>query len=502
MDNAAAMTLLFGEQGDDAITGLLEISDDGMSFGVANFLGMGDAAMSAYGLDLATYVSVATWAGNWMTDQSSLPMIFFGGSGDMTASLFVATSFGAEDPLNGGYLRTSINLGISSMDGMSYWEMMGGEAVDLTPEQSNHILYNESLGLTTQAGATLFLFGELTGTAAPVLGGTPWNNQTVAALYGIEPTDADALSKLVMTVYETMVPGQLMGFGSSGEYMTMPLNNWLYGWFDPVSAVVAEDPTAPDAGWAKLETNETYYSSGGISTGNASVYVMCTGHNSDCDKGEAISEDGSNQLSWRDNDRQTATFGLVTPVYLNETTGGFLTGTGDMVNAGGYAVTEVVCDGTGDVKGIPVDKCTASVDPTTNPIAAKLINSESLLDALEPALPVYFGTDISMMSEDISGLIISGSSTSTFYLDTRTGLDLATSDPNMTDLQPVFQIVQSSEIEDDDAEDMESAIVQNQEYMGWWMNFDNGFDYVALLLYIGGVALIVMHFVMAGKDEE
>jgi hypothetical protein len=72
----------------------------------------------------------------------------------------------------------------------------------------------------------------------------------------------------------------------------------------------------------------------------------------------------------------------------------------------------------------------------------------------------------------------------------------------MTDLQPVFQIVQSSEIEDDDAEDMESAIVQNQELMGWWMNFDNGFDYVGLLLYIGGVALIIMHFVMTGKDEE
>jgi hypothetical protein len=385
---------------------------------------------------------------------------------------------------------------------MSYWEMMGGDAIALTPEQSSFILYNETLGLTTSTGATLFLFGEMTGTAAPVLGGAPWTNQTVAALYGIEPVDADALSKLVMTVYETMVPGQLMGLGSSGEYMTMPLNNWLYGWFDPVSAAVSEDPTAPNAGWAKLETNETYYSSGGVSTGTASVYVICTGHNSDCDKGEAISEDGSNQLSWRDNDRQTATFGLVTPVYLNETTGGFLTGSGDMVNAGGYAVTEVVCDGTGEVKGIPVDECTASVDPTTNPISAKLINSESLLDALEPALPVYFGTDISMMSEEISGLIISGSSTSTFYLDTRTGLDLATSDPSMTDLQPVFQIVQSSEIEDDDAEDMESAIVQNQELMGWWMNFDNGFDYVGLLLYIGGVALIIMHFVMTGKDEE
>ena len=34
------------------------------------------------------------------------------------------------------------------------------------------------------------------------------------------------------------------------------------------------------------------------------------------------------------------------------------------------------------------------------------------------------------------------------------------------------------------------------------MNFDNGFDYVALLLYIGGVALIIMHFVMSGQKED
>ena len=72
----------------------------------------------------------------------------------------------------------------------------------------------------------------------------------------------------------------------------------------------------------------------------------------------------------------------------------------------------------------------------------------------------------------------------------------------MDDLQEVFQIVQSSAIEGEDAEEMESSIVQNQEYMGWWMNFDNGFDYVALLLYIGGVALIIMHFVMAGQKED
>ena len=439
---------------------------------------------------------------------SSLPMILLGGSGDMTASLFVNTSFGAEDPLNGGYLDNSINLG-GAWGTALIPASEGAPSIDLAAAVSGNILYGP-LGLTTATGATIFLFGELTGMTPPIdfttmAPGAPmeWNAATIQALYGVDANAANALRTLMMSViYGDFVPGFLVDtFGSSGQYMTMPLDNWLFGWRDPVSAFVAGDVTDPSLGWSKLETNETYFGSGGISTGPASIYVECTGHNSDCDKGEAISEDGSNQLSWRNDMMFAATFGLVSPVHLNETTGGFLTGSGDMVNAGGYGVTAVVCDGTGEVKGIPVDECTASIDPTTNPITAKLIKSFTLLDATTPALPVYFGTDISMMSEDISGLIISGSSTSTFYLDTRTGLDLATA-PNMTDLQPVFEIQLSSEIEDDDAEDMESAIVQNQEYMGWWMNFDNGFDYVALLLYIGGVALIIMHFVMAGKDED
>ena len=284
VDNMLAMGVLFGDPTDEVITGLLEVGE-GPEYGVANFLELSqEEAITLYGIDAATHGALLMWVLGWMTDQTSLPMILLGESGDMTASLFVTTSFGAEDPLNGGYLEASINLGVEAMDGMSYWEVIGGDAIELTPEQSEFILYNESLGLTTSTGATLFLYGELTGDNAPMLGGGEWTNQTVAALYGIEPTEADALSALVMTVYETMVPGQLMGFGSAGQYMTMPLNNWLYGWFDPVSMMVADDPTAPSAGWAKLETNETYYGSDGVSTGPATVYVMCTGHNADCEK--------------------------------------------------------------------------------------------------------------------------------------------------------------------------------------------------------------------------
>ena len=423
----------------------------------------------------------------------------------MTAEQFVNVSFGAEDPVNGGYLANSLNMG-------GAWSAVfapGSPAVDLTAEQSGNILYGP-LGLTGATGATLFLYGELTGMTPPLNLATmapgpamEWNTSTVAMIYGVGENAAAAMRALMMeAIYGDFVPEFLVGtFGSSGQYMTMPLNNWLYGWRDPVSAFVAGDVTDPALGWSKLETNETFYGSGGISTGNASVYVMCTGHNTDCEKGEAVSEDGSNELSWRSTEMMTATFGLVTVETLNGTTGGFLTGEGDMVNAGGYAIAGIVCDGKDDVKGIPVDDCSASVDPTTNPITAKLIKSFTLLDATTPALPVYFGSEISLMSEDVSGLIIAGSSTSTFYLDTRTGTDLATT-PTMEDLQPVFQIVSASEIEDDDAEEMEDAIVHNQEYMTWWTNFDTPFDYVAPLLYILGIALIAVHFVLSPKDEE
>jgi len=510
IDNTVAMGLLFGGQGTDMPTGILATNLESTSFGIAAFAGMDAAtAMATYSLDATQYAAVGAWVGGWLTSATALPMILLGGTGTMTAEEFVNVSFGAADPVNGGYLDNSINLG-GAWGSALVPASEGAPSIALDAAVSGNILYGP-LGLTTATGATVFLYGELTGKTPPVNFATgelvpqmEWNADTIQAFYpGVDANAANALRVLMMSViYGDFVPGFLVdSFGSSGQYMTMPLDNWLYGWRDPVSAFVAGDVTDPSLGWSKLETNQTYFGSGGISTGPASVYVMCTGHNSDCDKGEAISEDGSTQLSWKNDLMSAATFGLIAPVQLNETTGGFLTGSGDMVNAGGYAVTEVVCDGTGEVKGIPVDECTASVDPTTNPITAKLIKSFTLLDATTPALPVYFGSEISMMSEDISGLIISGSSTSTFYLDTRTGLDMAV-DPNMTDLQPVFQIVQSSEIEDDDAEDMESAIVQNQEYMGWWMNFDNGFDYVALLLYIGGVALLIMHFVMAGKDEE
>jgi len=509
IDNAVAMNLLFGGQGTATPTGILATNADSTAFGIATFIGMDAAtAMSTYGLDMAQYGAIATWVGGWLTSATSLNMILLGGSGTINAEQFVNTTLGGLDPINGGYLTYSLNLGGAWGTPFAPTSPQGAPAVSVTPNAAGNMLYGP-LGVATTTGATLFLYGELMGETPPIdfqtMGpGTPmpWTDATVAALYGVDTNAAASLRILVRdAVYSGFVPGFLSGLGSDGAYKTQTVNEWLFGWRDPVSAFVGGDVMDMSLGWSKLETNQTYYGSGGISTGPATTYTICTGHNSDCDKGETLLEDGSNELAWHNTAMAMATFGLVGAETLDDTTGGFLTGDADKVDAGGYAITAVTCSGTSEVKGIPVDDCSASVDPTTRPITAKLIKSFTLLDAMTPALPVYFGTEITMQSEDISGLIIAGESTSTFYLDTRGQFDRATT-PATADLQPVFQIVQSSEIGDSDAEDMESSIVQNQNGLSYWTNFDVPTDYVALLLYLGAVACLVLAAMAMNKEDE
>ena len=513
IDNAVAMNLLFGGQGDAVPTGLLATDavgdDSATAFGVATFIGMDAAtAMTTYGLDMAQYGAIATWVAGWLTSQTALPMGLLGGTGTITAEEFVNVTLGGEDPLNGGYLTYSLNLG-GAWGTVLMPASPQGTPVSVDPATAGNLLYGP-LGITTSTGAGLFLYGELYGQTPPInlqtmAPGAPmtWNETTIGMIYGIDANAAAALRVMLRdAIYGDFVPNTLLpSLGSDGAYKTQTVNQWLFGWFDPVSQMVADDPTAPTAGWTKLETNQTYYGSGGVSTGPATTYTICTGHNSDCDKGETLLEDGSNELSWHSTNMMMATFGLVGVETLDETTGGFLTGDGDKVDAGGYAITAVTCSGSSEVKGIPVDDCTASVDPTTRPITAKLIKSFTLVDAMVPALPVYFGTDINMQAEELSGLIIAGDSTSTFYLDMRGQYDRATA-PQMTDLQPVFAIVQSSEIADDDAEDMESSIVTNQKALSYWTNFDVPTDYVALLLYLGALTCLVLGVIALGNEEE
>ena len=51
---------------------------------------------------------------------------------------------------------------------------------------------------------------------------------------------------------------------------------------------------------------------------------------------------------------------------------------------------------------------------------------------------MYFGSEITMQAEQLSGLIIAGESSSTFYLDTRAHTSQA-STPSMDDLVPCLK---------------------------------------------------------------
>jgi hypothetical protein len=193
-----------------------------------------------------------------------------------------------------------------------------------------------------------------------------------------------------------------------------------------------------------------------------------------------------------------ATYGLITQESLVGTTGGFLTGTDDKVDVSGYAVADVTKVGTSEVKGIPVDDYSATVVATERNIQANLLETYSLLDATPGALPVYFGSEITMQAEQLSGLIIAGESSSTFYLDTRAHTSQA-STPSMSDLVPVFEIKSSSMIGDSDAEDMESAIVQNQDSLTYWTNFDSWIDFVTLFFWVAGIAMVGIGMVGAAN---
>ena len=485
-DDVDCLNLMMNGNGTDTPLGLLAQNAGGTGFGLSTFLEMNaTTAMSTYGLNMEQYTAIFTWAGGWATSTRSMQLALVGGTGTINAGQFVNVTFGDEDPINGGHLDRSLNLG-----GM--WNTMYGlPAVELTPEQSAKVLYGP-LGLTTRTGATLFLYGEFSGQTPPVdlttmQPRTPdeWNTDTIAALYEIDPNAASALQTLVVgPIFSDFVGDYLIDSFGTSPYLTQSVNNWLFGWHDPVSAYLESgNPMNMSVGWASLETNETYYGSNGVLNGDGTNYTICTGENSACEKGEMIAEDGSNQVSWRNDKMFDETFGLITPEELTGTTGGFLTGDGDKVDVSGYAIADITCSGTDSVKDIPVDVCTASVEATERLIQAKLLKTFTLLDAVPSALPVYLGSDIEVKSEQLSGLIIAGDSTTTFYLDTRAGDNMSTG-PSMDDLVPVFQIESSSMIGDDDAAQMESAIVQNQNYFTYWMNFDTGLDSIPLILWI------------------
>ena len=493
----------------DTPTGLIATNADGTGFGLAAFLTMEVAdAMVAFNLSVEQYTAVATWAGGWATSASSVQLGLLGGVGTMNAEQFVNQTFGGMSPVGDPYLTNSLNMGGAWGAGMIPGH---GDAtpVAITQAQAANILYGP-LGITSQTGATLFMYGELSGMTPPVNLMTmepaepmPWTNATIGAMYGIDANAADALSYFVASpIFADFVPGFLMSSFGTTPYLTQEFNNWLLGWHDPVVAFLATgNPMDMTVGWTSLESNATYYGSGGIVSDTGTEYMICTGEASTCDKGELMAVDGSSYFAWKDPAKAVNTFGLIEAESRTGTTGGFLTMDGDLVDLSGYGTAAIICDGTSTLKDIVVDDCTATLEPLERPIQAKLLDTDTLLDAIPGALPVYFGSEVSLQAEELSGAIIAGSSESTFWLDMRPITDQHTA-PVSADLQAVFSIESSSEINDDDAEDLASSVTTNQKALTYWTNFDVPTDFLAPLLLIGALACLGIGFQKMGEEGE
>ena len=516
IDNDVAMNVLMMGDGTDEPLGILAISESETSFGLSEFLDMTKTlAKETYGLNDLQYDTIYQWANSWATNQEALPLILTGHEGNITASGFVNQSFGAINPIDDSYAEYSLNA--NGWWGSGLYGFPVAEKIDLTREQSAEILYGE-YGLTTSNGSAIFLYGELSGKAPPFNFTTgeitedalEWNNQTISQLYGIDVNAADALRLLVMEViFKNFVPDFLIDSFGTAPYLTQSVNNWLLGWHDPVNAYLETgDSEDMSVGWISLEANRTYYGSGGISTGDGTIITICTGESDDCDKGETLASGGSTYISWRTPEKENATWGLITSEKLVGTTGGFLTGNGDLVDLSGYGVVPVTCSGEEKLKGIPVELCNADMEALERPIQAKLINNGDIIDAIPGALPVYFESHVKMKKELLSGAIIGGESESIFWLDTRPTWEQQ-EPPTTDDLQQVFMIRTSAELDDDTAKTMESQIVTNQDSMAYWTNFDVWVDWVTVALYALGLISILVGSAMIfsnakndSKDDE
>ena len=452
-------------------------------------------AMTTYNLDLLKISSLANyvepWVGLGLTGApTEFELILVGSTGTMVSDQWWLTAFGDYDPLGGTYIPIGLNRG--EFAGMS----------DLTMEKSDFILNDPELGLKTPFSG-LFMYGELSGMTLPDSEGVQhtWDDIYVANLYGISEQEASALRDWVSNFYfDTVMPVLLTFVTGNTPYYSMPISSWLYGWNDAVSDFFGIFP------WTSLETNATYYGSGGISTGDYSVYKMSTrgetmgqrmaqGYiNSDgdglCDydydsNGNFIGydipcEDGqiygmTEHLTWRAPHRESGANGLLSAHAGNDDTSlmgtvGSLASPNDSFNfnVAGYAIATSVVGSETNYKGIEMVEHKINLDPTTSQIQGKLLGAGSYVDVLPGALPVYLAADIDLKVEPISTAIMYGKVKVTFHLDTRGPGNLNPDlSENSTESMPVFEIHVFNEIGDEDAASFKASVTDNMGTFGW-----------------------------------
>ena len=549
--------VIFGTPDAEIPNGLLSVSDySGIPLnGIALFLlgAQGDlfGTMTTYGIGLTQLLGLSDYAGEWIGmvgTPTEFEMILAGGQGTMSADDWWQISFGSEEPIAGGYIPIGLNRA----------EFQG--TIDMDVAKVQEILYTSPYALTSDF-ASIFMYGELSGSTLPAEEGaetTDWNDAYVAGLYDISESDAAAVRSWVADFMFDQVIGALLGFQYGGSaYITQPVDNWLFGWRDIIVAdVVYGEPDNMALGWVSLETNETYFGSDSVTTGDYDVYVASTegdnmgqrllqgyinsdgnGHcdfklNSDgtmadadssgmypCEEGELYGF--TEHLPWRAPHRETSTLGLLSAHVGNENTvvAGAVGGVADSddpfrVNLVGYAMAESVPGDMETYKGIEMRAHTVNLDPSQNQIQAKLIGSASFVDVLPGALPVYFGSTVDIKVEPVTQVAMYGKSVSMFHLDLR-GPGML--NPEMgVDTHPVFEIHTFSEIADEDAETFQCRVLDNMEPM-YWTDFGGSgdcelegtavIDSVTAVLYVASIAMIALAFggmgpIAVSKDED
>lgn len=521
--------LLYGMDGDTP-RGLLVSDADGVIQGLALLLSAAQenpfSVLVDYGVGLTDLIKIGDYAGGWFLDETFFPLILNGGSGTLNASAFEYSMFGAEDPMLGGYADAGLNLGGIWGSGMMAGHGATGP-VSLTYSEVEEILFGPAA--LTGDGAVPFLYGEVTGhtlpldaeTMLPAAGGVEmdWNNALVSDIYGIDENAAAALRYFVSdlmfadqipSLLEGMFGVEATGYPGATKYVTHTVDEWLFGWRDPLMAQLGGDVDNLTLGWQSLETNKTFFGSvsenapHGVSTGDGTSYTICTGENPSCDKGEVLSQDGSEYLFWRDPEMEAGTYGALPAESLSGTTGGFITGQGDQVNLGDYAVVQPSQQADGDHLGMPVEVWSVTLAPGERSIQAKLTGQNSAIDIFPGAVPIYFSADVELKVESTARIIVAGESASRFHLDTRLMHEQAASPPTEDDLQTIFMIESGGGADQETVDQMQSGIIDNQKRFTYWTNFDTGssaffIDQITLFIYLAGIALLVVGLTGLGR---
>ena len=423
---------------------------------------------------------VQNWAGNWFTAVTKYEMILSGGEGWIHADEWFYEAFGSIDPINNEYITLGLNQ-------QGAWGLVYGDVVDLDAEVTATLFEGEHR--ITGDFAIDFMYGEIMGYSVPMdenfiptPGGEVhvWDEALVAQIYNLDNNSANALRWLFSyTVFDQFLEPLLEQFLDVVPYKTQSINQWLFGWEDPLS------------GWVSLEKNATFFGCGDTdvdgpcSTDSASVYSVYTGAVGDHEPGQIIAEDGDIHLPWRTPARNESAYGLLDPVVQTGAVGSYYDATKPaMANLGGYAVQTSEITGTGSVHGIETQTHTFTLDPLENPIQAKLLAQENVLDIFPGALPVYFGGEVVMEMEPTVNAAIAGDLNSYFYLDTR---GIGAVNPTMEDLQPVFQISQSSSMTEAQSEDFKDLVITNTQPYSYWANLDTGAD----AFYIDQITMMI-----------